>query len=153
MGTLDGANVEIKECVGADNIFIFGLNDTEVRELRPSYDPAAFAARIPGVERILGLVRNDFFCADNPGGLRFFADYLTRDDGYMVMADLESYIDAQSRADLLYTRPEEWARKSILNVARSGYFSSDRSIREYNEKIWGAEPVTVPRTEYAERKG
>ncbi|MBR4750026.1 MAG: glycogen/starch/alpha-glucan family phosphorylase [Abditibacteriota bacterium] len=152
IGTLDGANVEIRDCVGEDNIFIFGLNDTEVRELRPGYDPAAFAARIPGLQKIFDLIRGDFFCADNPGGLRFFADYLTGQDEYMVMADFESYLRAQNEADLLYTRPEEWARKSILNVARSGYFSSDRSIREYNDKIWGAMPVVVPRTEYGKGK-
>ncbi|MBQ9359002.1 MAG: glycogen/starch/alpha-glucan family phosphorylase, partial [Abditibacteriota bacterium] len=151
IGTLDGANVEIKDCVGDDNIFIFGLTDQGVRELAPRYDPMEYVSKNPGLQKIFRLIRNDFFCADNPGGLRYFADYLTKTDEYLVMADYEAYCRAQEQVDLLYENTDEWVKRSILNVARSGYFSSDRSIREYNEKIWNAAPVVVPRVSYGKK--
>ncbi|MBP5275025.1 MAG: glycogen/starch/alpha-glucan phosphorylase [Abditibacteriota bacterium] len=148
IGTLDGANVEIKDCVGEDNIFIFGMNEKEARELKERYDPREYVEKYPEIKTILELVKGDFFCADNPGGLRFFADYLTGGDEYLVMADFDSYRKMQEQVDALYENTDEWVRRSVLNVARCGYFSSDRSIKEYNEKIWKAEPVVLPRIDY-----
>jgi len=144
IGTLDGANVEIREEVGEDNIYIFGLRAEEVRALRESgaYNPAEYCQRSEAVRRVLDALCGNRFCPDEPGLFRPLHDaILYGGDRYMHVADLEAYIAAQERvaADALDAR--HWRRKALLNVAGMGRFSSDRTIREYAAQVWGAAPV------------
>lgn len=143
IGTLDGANVEILEEVGRENLFIFGLTAAEVAALRPHYRPAETLAGLPVLRRALDLIQNGFFCPDEPGLFRPLVELLLHEDRYFVLADFEAYHRTQMEIDALYCDPEEWTRKSILNVARIGKFSSDRTILEYNRDIWRAEPFPV----------
>ncbi len=144
VGTLDGANIEIGEEVGADNIFIFGLTVPEVRELKASgsYRPREVYERSPVVRRILDAIGTNRFCPGNPGQHAWVARRLLDEgDPYLHLADLESYIRTQEEVDRLYRDRPAWAAKAILNVARIGKFSSDRTIREYARDIWGITPV------------
>jgi starch phosphorylase len=144
VGTLDGANIEIKEEVGDDNIFIFGLTAEEVESMRPSYDPRHYYERDEEIRRAVDLVRNDFFSLNEPGIFRaIIANLLEHGDYYMNLADLRSFIDAQARVERLYRDQEKWSEKAILNVARTGKFSSDRTIGEYAHDIWHVKPVDV----------
>ena len=142
IGTLDGANIEIREEVGDDNIFIFGLTEAEVAETwRRGYDPGHFYRTAPGLSRVVDSLRGDRFSPDEPGLFNWIADMLLSNDTYLLMADFESYVNAQDTAGELYADPEEWTRQAIINVARVGKFSSDRTIREYAADIWNIEPV------------
>jgi len=145
IGTLDGANVEIREEVGPENIFIFGLTAGEVEARRAAgYDPAEFCARDPELAQVLDQIRGNLFCPDSPGLFQPLVDcLLRRDDPYMVLADFAAYVRCQEEVSRAYLDPAEWTRRSILNTARMGKFSSDRTIREYAEQIWGARPVPV----------
>jgi starch phosphorylase len=145
VGTLDGANVEIMEEVGRENIFIFGLTTEEVCALRPGYRPLDYYAANPVIKQTLDLIRSGFFSPDEPDLFRPLVDLLLNDDRYMVLADFDSYHRAQMQIDELYCDTDEWTRRSILNVARIGKFSSDRTILEYNRDIWHAEPVPIER--------
>ena len=139
MGTLDGANIEIKEEVGDDNIFIFGLTSDQIAEmrLRGTYHPTDYYSD-PATRRVLDALNSDRFCADEPGLFRpIYEALLHGGDEYFHLADLPSYIKAQREAGREYRDPDIWARKAILNVARTGKFSSDRTIREYARDIWG----------------
>jgi starch phosphorylase len=144
IGTLDGANVEIREEVGDDNIYIFGLRAEEVRSLRESgaYQPAEYCQRSEAVRRVLDALCGNRFCPGEPGLFRPLHDaILYGGDRYMHVADLEAYIAAQDRvaADALDVR--HWRRKALLNVAGAGRFSSDRTIREYAARVWHVAPV------------
>ena len=144
IGTLDGANIEIKEEVGDENIFIFGLTAEQVLHLRGTYNPHYYYEQDAEIRKAVDLIRNDFFSLTEPGIFRPIIDYLlTQGDYYMNLADLRSFIDAQERMQTLYTDQESWNRKSILNIARTGKFSSDRTIREYAKDIWKVPPVEV----------
>jgi glycogen phosphorylase len=145
VGTLDGANVEIMEEVGRENIFIFGLTTEEVCALRPGYRPMDYYAANPVLKQSIDLIRSGFFSPDEPDLFRPLVDLLLNDDRYMVLADFDSYHQAQMQIDELYCNADEWTRRSILNVARIGKFSSDRTILEYNRDIWHAEPVPIER--------
>ena len=145
VGTLDGANVEIMEEVGRENIFIFGLTADEVAALRPGYRPMDYYAGNPVLKQAIDLIRDGFFSPDDPDLFQPLIDLLLNDDRYMVLADFEAYHQAQMQIDALYCDTEEWTKKSILNVARIGKFSSDRTILEYNRDIWHAEPVPIER--------
>jgi starch phosphorylase len=136
IGTLDGANIEIRECVGADNIFIFGMTAQEVDALRRSgahREPDAWSARLQGT---LELIRAGTFSPAEPRRFDALLDALELDDHFMVTADFDAYWSAQRRVDDLWRSPAAWWRASILNTARVGWFSSDRTIREYAEEIW-----------------
>jgi starch phosphorylase len=138
IGTLDGANVEIRERVGADNIFVFGLTAQEVEAIRaggPRPDPIARSARLRAVLDQLG---SGAFSPDDPDRFRPIVHTLAGDDPYMVAADFDAYWAAQRRVDDLWRRPEAWWRASVLNTARVGWFSSDRTIREYAAEVWNA---------------
>jgi glycogen phosphorylase len=138
MGTLDGANVEIREEVGADNIFIFGHTVEQVEGLRASgYSPAPFIDASPELQRVIEAIASGPFERAWPGLFRPLVDSLTRDDRYLLCADFSLYLEAQVLAGETYGRAAEWGRKSILNVAGMGRFSSDRTTREYAEEIWG----------------
>lgn len=138
VGTLDGANVEMREEVGEENIFIFGLTADQIQEMRyrGTYKAADYS-HDPAVKRVLECLRSDRLCLDEPGLFRWIHDWLVGGDEFFHLADFPSYIKAQQVAADQYLQPELWARKAILNVARSGKFSSDRTIREYARDIWG----------------
>ncbi len=144
IGTLDGANIEILEEVGKDNIFIFGLKAEDVERLRPTYDPRRVYREDEEIRLALDMVRGNFFSLLEPGIfeplVRSLLDY---GDRFMLLADLRSYIDTQDRVDAAYQDREAWARKAIINVARAGKFSSDRTIQEYATEIWHVTPCPV----------
>jgi len=145
IGTLDGANVEIMEEVGEDNIFIFGLNSDEVVDLRPHYRPRDYVKEDPYLQKIFDLIYEDFFSPDDPGIFHPLADHLLNEDNYLVLADFSDYCKCQWRVDHAYADPKGWTKKAILNVARMGKFSSDRAVSEYNRDIWRAKPVVITR--------
>jgi starch phosphorylase len=137
IGTLDGANVEIREEVGAENIFIFGHTAEQVGDLRAGgYLPRPFIEASPELRRVIETIASGPFEQGWPGVFRPIVDTLTRDDRYLLCADFPLYVETQARAGEVYARPDEWWRMSILNVARMGRFSSDRTTREYAEEIW-----------------
>jgi starch phosphorylase len=148
IGTLDGANIEIKEEVGDENIFIFGLTAAEVEARRGFYSPYDFYNNDAEIRRAVDLIRSDFFSLTEPGIFAPIASSLLEGgDHYMHLADLRSFIEAQSRVDALYRDPEAWTQKAILNIARTGKFSSDRTIAEYAREIWHVQEVDVEPTE------
>jgi starch phosphorylase len=138
IGTLDGANIEIREEVGEENFFIFGLTADGVRDLRNGgYNPWDYYHGNADLGQALDLIANGHFSPGEVGRFRPLIDsLLTGGDRYCVLADFASYVECQARVDLLFQQPEEWARKALLNVAGSGRFSSDRTIREYADLIW-----------------
>ncbi len=144
VGTMDGANVEIHEEVGDENMFIFGLRAEQVAELRPVYSSRAIYHADPEIRRAIDMVRRNVFCLLTPGTfdpiIRALLDF---NDHYMLLADLREYMETQARVDALYRQPRLWDGKALMNVARSGRFSSDRTIREYARDIWHISPVKV----------
>lgn len=147
IGTLDGANIEIMEEVGEENLFIFGLTSDEIEQMGPEYDPRQYYERDPMLKKTLDLIRNGFFSPDKKDLFHPVVDGLLTSDPYRIMADFAPYHSRQMDVDALYRDRDAWVRKSILNVARIGKFSSDRTIREYNQEIWGAEPLIITREE------
>jgi starch phosphorylase len=145
VGTLDGANIEIREAVGAENFFLFGLTADQVAErLRQGYHPAEVAAGDPELKAVLDLVRSGFFSPEDRDLFRPLVDALLREDRYLVLADFRAYADTQADVARAYASdPEGWSRKALLNVARVGRFSSDRTIHEYAQDIWKMSPVDV----------
>jgi starch phosphorylase len=143
IGTLDGANIEIMEEVGEENIFIFGLTADEVKELVPRYNPKEYYEKDPVLKRAIDLIRSGFFSPQNKDLFVPLVDNLMGNDRYLVLADFEAYRDCQERVCRAYRDRDTWTRMAILNVARMGKFSSDRTIREYNNEIWGAKPLTI----------
>jgi starch phosphorylase len=144
IGTLDGANIEIRDAVGADNFFLFGLTAEEVRTMkRDGYQPSRFVEANDDLKAVLEMLYSGEFSRRDPGLFRPLVDSLRYHDDYMLMADYASYIECQDRVDAAYRDSMNWTRMSVLNVARIGGFSSDRSIREYAEKIWGVKPVRI----------
>lgn len=141
LGTLDGANVEICEEVGEENIFIFGLKSHEVDQLRPTYNAMSYYAADPEIRNAVDMISNNVFSLLTPGIFDpIIQSLLDFNDHYMLLADLRDYIDTQSEIDLLYRDQNSWDRKALLNVARAGKFSSDRTIAEYARDIWHIEP-------------
>jgi starch phosphorylase len=145
IGTLDGANVEIREEAGADNFFLFGLTVDQVERLkREGYRPSEYAAAHAGLRAALELVRDGAFSSGDRELFRPLLENLMRHDEYMVCADYASYEECQTRVDAAWRESDRWTRMSILNAARMGKFSSDRAIREYMREIWNVEPLPVP---------
>lgn len=137
IGTLDGANVEILEEVGRENIFIFGLTAEEAAEKkRQGYNPRAYYERNPELKRVIDMISGDYFSRGEPGIFGSIIESLLNGDYYMLLADYESYVKAQDSAAKLFLDQKEWTRKSVLNTARMGKFSSDRAIKEYARKVW-----------------
>jgi starch phosphorylase len=144
IGTLDGANIEIRDAVGADNFFLFGLTAAQVQEqLESGYNPSAFYENDPELRQSLDQIASGHFAGGNSHLFRPIVDNLLYHDPFLLLADYRAYIDAQDRVSQAYQDPENWTRMSILNVARMGHFSSDRSITEYAEKIWKTQPVEI----------
>jgi starch phosphorylase len=138
IGTLDGANIEIGEEVGAENIFIFGLTTPEVAASRTrGYNPRLHYDNNAELRQVLEMIGQGFFSVDEPHRYRALYDNLTQHgDHYMLLADYASYIATQEQVSMVYQNQEEWTRRAVLNVARMGKFSSDRTIREYADKVW-----------------
>jgi len=144
IGTMDGANVEIREEVGEENIFIFGLLADEVVKLKENgYKPVEYYEGNKELKKIIDMISSDCFNRDEPGIFQPIIEKLLKDDYYCLLADYQPYIDAQDRVSKLYMNTNEWTKRAILNVARIAKFSSDRSIKEYAEKIWNVEPVKI----------
>jgi glycogen phosphorylase len=137
IGTLDGATVEIAERVGEDNIFLFGLTTEEVEDVkRGGYRPWEHVEASPRLNRVLELLVSGNLPPGDPELFRPLVDDLLSRDPYLLLADFDAYLEAQDRVDAAYRDQEEWTRKAIINVASCGFFSSDRSIREYADRIW-----------------
>ncbi len=144
LGTLDGANVEIRREVGPENFFLFGLEADEARALRArGYDPGACIAASPALAEALALVESGFFSLGDPGRFRPITDDLRRRDPYMVCADFDAYVAAEAAAAELYRTPLAWGRRALANVVGARRFSSDHTIRQYAAEIWGVSPVHV----------
>ena len=144
IGTLDGANIEIREEVGPENFFLFGLTVEEVYNLKSSgYNPRDYYESNEELREAIDLISSGFFSGGDSNLFKPLVDNLLHHDEYLVLADYQSYIDCQEQVSQAYRDQQEWTRMSILNVARMGKFSSDRSMREYSEKIWKVEPTPV----------
>ena len=144
IGTLDGANVEIRDEVGAENFFLFGLTAPEVEETwRKGYHPMDFYNASPELKEVLDQIRSGVFSPEHPDLFRPLVDHLLHHDTYLLLADYASYIACQDQVGHAFLNPRQWAKMSILNVARSGHFSSDRTIREYCRDIWKVAPVPI----------
>lgn len=153
IGTLDGANVEIKEEVGDENIFIFGLTVEEVKALRSrGYNPWDYYNRDEELKAVLGWLSSDYFTPEAPGALSpVVRSLLEGGDPFLVLADYRSYIECHERADKAFRDKDAWAKSAILNTARVGKFSSDRTISEYAKDIWHLPAVPVKHTELSWR--
>jgi starch phosphorylase len=145
IGTLDGANIEIMEQVGEENIFIFGATTPQVTDIRAhGYQPRQLYETNAELKQVLDQIRDGVFSRDEPGRFQQLFDLLVNfGDHYLLLADFASYMEAQDRVDELYRQPEEWTRKAILNVAAMGVFSSDRTIAEYADEVWHAKPLRL----------
>jgi starch phosphorylase len=143
IGTLDGANIEIRDAVGEENIFIFGMTAEEVVAKRAQgYSPAAVLAANPELKRAIDLIESGHFTPQDLFDSKAVTDRLTADgEHFLVLADFDAYAAAQQRVDALFANPDEWTRKSVINALSMGPFSSDRSVREYADNIWGIKPV------------
>jgi starch phosphorylase len=143
IGTLDGANVEIREAVGAPNFFLFGMTAPEVAELRARYRPADVLAADPELAHIVESFRSGRFSAGDPWLFEPLVRTLVERDPFFVLADFRAYVECQRRVARAWKDPDSWSRTAILNVAAMGRFSSDRSIRDYARDVWRVEPVDV----------
>ena len=144
IGTLDGANIEIREEVGADQFFLFGLTAEEVFHLKCNgYHPGEYYHSNSSLREAVDLIDSGFFSPGDPKLFKPLVSSLLYRDEYMLCADYQSYIDCQDKVSRAYRNPEEWSRISILTVSRMGKFSSDRSIREYCKNIWQVQPVHI----------
>lgn len=152
IGTLDGANVEIREEVGADNFFLFGHTVDELKELKESgYNPWDFYNKYPELKRLLDLFSANFFNLEQPGLYQMIWDaLLTHGDTYFHLADYHSYIECQNRVDEAYADQDRWARMCIMNIANMGKFSTDRTIAEYAENVWGVKPCHIDLVKHPE---
>ena len=149
IGTLDGANIEIREEVNDENFFLFGLKAEEVKKMKEKgYNPYQFYKSNPELKKVIDMISSGYFSMDNRELFQPLVDSLIFHDEYMLLADYQSYIDCQDEVDKTFLDQEKWTRMSILNVARSGKFSSDRTIKEYCDDIWKVKPLKVKLPEY-----
>ena len=141
IGTLDGANIEIRDLVGEDNFFLFGKTESEIMELRNNgYCPKDYINALPELAEAIHLIETGHFSNGDGDLFRPILDNLKGEDPFFIMADFEDYLRAQDNVSHAWSDSEQWNRMALLNTARSGFFSSDRSIKEYCEKIWNVEP-------------
>ena len=142
IGTLDGANVEIREHVGAENFFLFGLTADEVAARRAEPDHARTAIeKSQAMRDVLQAIAEGTFSPGEPNRYGAILDMLWNSDWFLVASDFDAYDETQQEVDRAYLDHERWQRMALLNVARTGYFSSDRSIREYMSRIWNVTPA------------
>ncbi len=143
-GTLDGANAEIREEAGPENFFLFGVNESEVEQLkRDGYRPADYIDGNDELKAVLGLISAGQFSHGDIEVFRPLVDNLWHDDPFLVLADYKSYVDCQDEVAAAWQDRDTWSRMLIFNAARSGKFSSDRAITQYCDDIWNVGPVTV----------
>ncbi|HHP7244864.1 MAG TPA: glycogen/starch/alpha-glucan phosphorylase [Elainellaceae cyanobacterium] len=151
IGTLDGANLEIREEVGAENFFLFGLTASEVDDVKAKgYRPWEYYHANDQLRAVIDWLGSGLFSRGDTSLFRPLIDSLMHDDPFMLFADYQSYIDCQERVSEAYRDQDNWTRMSILNAARTGKFSSDRAIREYCQTIWNTEPVTIELRDYVQ---
>ncbi|WP_307838941.1 glycogen/starch/alpha-glucan family phosphorylase [Deefgea sp. CFH1-16] len=145
IGTLDGANVEMQDAIGGDNMFIFGNTSEEVSALRrDGYNPRSIYENNKALRDTLNMLASGFFSPSEPERYRVIFDTLVNwGDHYQLLADFEAYVAMQAKVDALFAKPDLWARKAILNVAAMGHFSSDRTIQEYADRIWHTRAVKL----------
>nr|WP_227460821.1 glycogen/starch/alpha-glucan phosphorylase [Cupriavidus pauculus] len=144
IGTMDGANIELRDAIGAENFFPFGLNATEVYALKAAgYHPANYYDSSPELRAVVDLIQHGFFSKGDAAVFRPLFDGLLQHDPYMLMADFASYLQCQREVSAAYADTQRWQRMSVLSSARSGRFSSDRAIREYAERVWHVKAVPV----------
>ncbi|NMC62320.1 MAG: glycogen/starch/alpha-glucan phosphorylase [SAR324 cluster bacterium] len=144
IGTLDGANIEIRDAVGAENFFLFGLTLEDVQRLKSSgYNPWVYYNSNPELKDVIDSISSGVFSHGDRDLFRPIVDSLLNRDEYLLCADFQSYVDTQTKVAEAFQDKQRWTRMSVLNVARSGCFSSDRSIREYCDDIWGVKPIDV----------
>lgn len=137
IGTLDGANIEIYEQVGKENIYIFGLNVEEVEQIRHQYDPKEYLEKDKRLKRVMDAIGSDLFCPKEPGLFKnLYAKLIDKGDSYLHFADFSSYANAHEMIGKAFKQSNQWAVKSLLNTARTAMFSSDRTIKEYAKDIW-----------------
>lgn len=144
IGTLDGANIEIKEEVGDENVFIFGLKAEEIKNLRRSgYNPRYYYNSNSELKKAIDMITNGFFSGSEPQLFNTITDSLLNSDYYMLLADFVSYVKCQEGVSEIYKDQEKWTKMSILNVANMGKFSSDRTVKEYADEVWNVKPVHI----------
>jgi len=144
IGTLDGANIEIRDAVGAENFFLFGLTTDEVHNVqRTGYSPRAIYEKNERLKEVIDLIASGFFSAEDPGVFRPLTDTLLDHDAYLLFADFDSYVDCQKKVSEAFLDKTTWHSMATKNIAKSGWFSSDRTIREYATEIWGAQAVKI----------
>jgi starch phosphorylase len=144
IGTLDGANIEIRDAVGAENFFLFGLTAPEVEATRADYHPSSIIANDPDLYRVMELLETNFFCKTELGLFAPLTESIRSPyDNWLTAADFRSFIDAQKEVARVYADRDRWLTMSILNTAASGFFSSDRTIKEYATGIWGLDQNTT----------
>jgi len=143
IGTLDGANVEIREEVGPENFFLFGYKAEELSEMRAQYNPRKCYEENQELKRVIDQIQGGYFSPGTPDLFRPVTDPLLAYDTYFVLGDYASYIERQEEVSRVYGDEALWTRMAVLNVARSGKFSSDRAVREYADNIWGIKPVPI----------
>jgi len=140
LGTLDGANIEIADRVGRENIYIFGLEVKEIENMRNNYNPREYLEQNFYLKRVMDAMNSDLFCKKEPGIFRpLYENLVDKNDYYFHVADFDSYIRTQERIGKDYMDKDQWTVKAILNIARTGWFSSDRTVMEYARDIWKIE--------------
>jgi len=144
IGTWDGANIEIANEVGKENIYIFGLRVSDIEKLKiKGYNPSSYYEKNVRIKEVIDLITCGFFSEGNPGLFQLIIDDLLYQDQYMHLADFQDYYNCQNRISEDFLDKEKWTKKSIINVANMGFFSSDRTIKEYAEQIWDVKPVHI----------
>ena len=143
LGTLDGANVEIVGQVGEENAEIFGLHVEDINHLKHerSYNSWDYYNTHENVHRVIDSLRNGYWSSDPNEFRLIYNDILTQNDEFFVLADFNAYVNAQENVEARYRDSQRWARTMLINIAKSGYFSSDRTIRQYAEEIWDLKPI------------
>ena len=142
LGTEDGSTIEIRERVGEEHMFLFGLRAQEVQALRGAgYRPAERVSADPRLERVLDAVANGVFCPGEPSRYARLVEELLQQDAYLVLADFDAYLAAHARADALFRNPDAWARRAVATMAGMGHFSADRAVAEYAQRIWRVRPA------------
>ncbi|NES72161.1 MAG: glycogen/starch/alpha-glucan phosphorylase, partial [Okeania sp. SIO2D1] len=151
IGTLDGANIEIREEVGAENFFLFGMTAQEVFDLKAKgYKPLEYYNTNAELKAVIDRIASGHFSEGNPNLFKPLIDSLLYNDQYMLLADYQSYIECQERVGKVFQDQEKWTKMSIYNSLRMGKFSSDRTIMEYAKEIWGAQPVKIDQETYTQ---
>ncbi|KAJ7365581.1 hypothetical protein OS493_005696 [Desmophyllum pertusum] len=144
IGTLDGANVEMKEEMGSENIFIFGMTVEEVSAMRAKgYKPMDYYDNNTELRKAINQIRDNYFSPTEPGTFQDIVNGLLHHDRFLLMADFDAYVKCQERVSEAFQDPEHWFTMAILNVASSGKFSSDRTIKQYADDIWKVKPLEV----------